>query len=178
MQAESTQLPLWPAEEWRPVVGWEGLYSISSIGRVRRDFSRSTGKAGAIIKPWVGKTGYISVSLYRDAIKTNYYVHALVAAAFIGPRPYRLDIDHIDSVKANNRVENLHYISRSENLIRADIIGPMRRGRRNPNAKLTDDAVRKIRASAEQGKILAVRYGVSSSLISRVKTKSIWEHVT
>lgn len=102
-------------EEWRDVVGYEGEYMVSSLGRVR---SMPGGKRHVkILKQGLsGKPGnqYALVGLRGTDSKA---VHVLVAAAFIGPRPGRLDVCHNNGDRLDNRVENLRYGTRTENAL-------------------------------------------------------------
>lgn len=89
-----------------PVRGFEGRYEVSDVGAV---FSLRTGRA---MKMKLTRRGYASVSL-TDAHGKQYHrsVHALVAEAFIGPRPYGVQVNHIDHDKLNNAAENLEYVT-------------------------------------------------------------------
>jgi hypothetical protein len=103
-------------EEWRDVVGWEGLYYISSFGRVFCA-KQSTHKP-TIIKPYLvrqRKKTYQAVKLNLAPIREQWFVHRLVASAFI-PNPESYDcIDHIDGNELNNHVSNLRWCTRSMN---------------------------------------------------------------
>ena len=106
-------------EEWRDVVGYEGLYMVSNEGRVKslaRVTVRKNGSPlpvkGRVMSPCLNTTGYYVV--YIGYKKTE--VHRLVAPAFLGVREKGKDIDHIDQNKLNNAVSNLRYVSRSENV--------------------------------------------------------------
>ena len=106
-------------EEWRPVVGWEGLYEVSSLGRVRgvtRKDSQGRTVLGKLKGIAPSGTGYPTVSLWRSGKDTTRTVHSLVAESFLGPRPEGFDVAHRDGTRTNNRVSNLRYLSRSENL--------------------------------------------------------------
>jgi hypothetical protein len=110
-------------EEWRPVVGYEGLYEVSSEGRVR-SLDRITGGKrrrrirGQMLTPTPHPDGRrVAVSLCKDGIQRAPAVHRLVAAAFLGPRPVGLDICHGDGNGFNNAVANLRYDTRSANLL-------------------------------------------------------------
>ena len=102
-------------EIWKPVIDFEGIYSISRLGRVRRDKpGRSTHK-GLILKPASIKK-YPYVHLIKGTYHTVKRIHFLVAQAFLGPKPIKTVIDHIDRDKGNNNLENLRYISQSINV--------------------------------------------------------------
>ena len=102
-----------PGEEWRDIDGYEGLYKISSFGRVLsvpRPLSR-----GGIRKFSICNSGYYTVSLCKDGISKTIMVHRLVANAFIpnplGPK----EVNHKDERKTNNNVSNLEWCSREYN---------------------------------------------------------------
>lgn len=106
-------------EEWRDVIGYEGLYQVSNFGRVRSLHKRGGGclvKAkGGIIKPYVVR-GYATVSLRKEGSYKHFQLHRIVATAFI-PNPNELpQVNHIDEVKTNNHVNNLEWCTRSYNI--------------------------------------------------------------
>lgn len=102
-------------EEWRPVVGYEGLYEISSKGRVKSLNYRRTGKE-KILKTFDNSKGYPCVKLFKDGKNKNCRIHRLVAQAFL-ENPYNLpEVNHIDENKQNSCVENLEWCSRSYNV--------------------------------------------------------------
>lgn len=153
---------------WKPVPGFEGKYEASVTGQVR-SLSRyvRAGRGGrgmrsvpaTLLKPGL-TVGYPCVVLGRGNTKM---VHALVAAAFIGPRPAGLDVMHADGSRTNSRCSNLQYGTRSENnkQIFAD-------GRR----KLKPIDVGFIRGQLNKGVsgvALACLFGVSESQISNIR---------
>jgi HNH endonuclease/NUMOD4 motif len=99
-------------ELWRPVVGFEGLYYVSNMGRIM-SFKCSRTK---ILKTPKRKQ-YPIVCLVKDKHKTVLLVHRLVAKAFLDPIENKTEIDHIDRNPSNNRLTNLRYVTRSENAI-------------------------------------------------------------
>ena len=106
-------------ENWIPVAGFEGLYSVSSLGTVRRDRGRtSTGKrwAGGPLKPRYNQDGYAKYTLYR-AGKPHYVLgHRLVCEAFHGPPPEGKPLAlHRNDMPGDNRPENLYWGSLSDN---------------------------------------------------------------
>lgn len=113
-------------EEWRPVVGWETYYEVSSNGRVRSKKEHGTGQA---LRPSTASTGgYEQVTLSVNGQRKSTKVHILVAAAFIGPRPAGLLIRHLDGNNRNNSARNLAYGTKTENFW--DI------ARHNPDSRL------------------------------------------
>jgi hypothetical protein len=92
---------------WRAVVGWEGVYEVSSRGEVR--------SAARVLRGWINGGGYPTVSLCLPGRRQNIGVHILVLEAFIGPRPGGLQACHADDVKTNNAVENLRWDTPSAN---------------------------------------------------------------
>ena len=105
-------------EEWRDIKGYEGLYQISSEGRVKskqRITRNNQTIKEKIRKPKIDKDGYCCVKLWIDGISKEYFIHRLVAQAFI-PNPYNKPcIDHINTDKMDNRVENLRWCTHKEN---------------------------------------------------------------
>lgn len=104
-------------EQWKPVVGFEGLYEISSIGRVMRVGATVSGrKPPYILKPRHSTDGYIQSTLANNGVVKQVTNHRLVAAAFLGyDRPY-LQVNHRNGVRDDNRVENLEWVTIRENL--------------------------------------------------------------
>ena len=109
-------------EEWRDVVGYEGLYQVSNFGRVRsleRKISYGNTqytKRAMNMKVTVGKNLYCRVTLTKDGKQSQVYVHRLVAEAFL-PNPDNLpEVDHIDANPSNNNLSNLHWVSHKENM--------------------------------------------------------------
>ena len=98
-------------EEWRPVKGAEGLYEVSSWGRVK------SLRMGSVMSATDNGHGYKIVGLgTKNGKKQNRYVHRLVADAFLGGIPEGKEINHIDRDRSNNRLENLEVISHKQNI--------------------------------------------------------------
>lgn len=112
------------AERWLPVVGYEGYYEVSSLGRVRSIARviphRRYGEMrwpGGLLKPYKTAKGYLMVCLSRDSKSKMVLTHRLVLAAFVGPCPVGAEGCHNDGNKTNNTVTNLRWDSRSANMM-------------------------------------------------------------
>lgn len=114
-------------EEWKDVVGYEDVYQVSSIGRVRRKEQLverkrqgSYVKSGQEMTPHVTPKGYMRIRLQSNKSGKNWFIHTLVANAFIGSAPSKKhQVNHKDGNKLNNSVDNLEYVTPSQNLIHA-----------------------------------------------------------
>ena len=98
-------------EIFKDIKGYEGLYQVSNLGNVK---SFHTGKE-RILKFKENRDNYLQVGLYKDGKGKNYYVHRLVAEAFIPKIEEKTHIDHIDGNRQNNNVNNLRWCSQKEN---------------------------------------------------------------
>lgn len=115
-------------EIWKDIEGFEGLYQVSNYTRVRtverivQFGNRKRLVKSIILKQTVNKkSGYVSVMLSKEKVQKRCYVHRLVAQAFI-PNPDNLpEIDHINRIKTDNRIENLRWVDRSKQLKNRDL---------------------------------------------------------
>ena len=94
----------------RDVKGYEGLYGITSCGRVYGY------KRKKFLKPGVNKNGYMYVYLSKDNILIKHYIHRLVAEAYIPNSNNLPEVDHIDNDKTHNYVNNLQWITHKDNV--------------------------------------------------------------
>lgn len=106
-------------EQWRPVVGFEGLYEVSDHGSVRGvDRVDSQGRVwrGRVLRQKVHSGGYLCVNLWRNGRGTMRYVHRLVLESFVGPAPdAQSHACHGDGDQHNNKVANLRWGTASDN---------------------------------------------------------------
>lgn len=181
-------------EQWRSVKGYEGLYEVSDLGRVRSldRIIRSNGRVhritGRVLVLCGDKDGYPKIKLSKNGRITMKFVHRLVADAFLPPPPgpvgqatsLHYNVDHINEIPCDNRADNLQWITRHENTcIKPRNRGNLgkARGSRQGSSKLSEDAVLQIRSSSASLGELARRYKVSKQTICKVKLRQSWKHV-
>src|SRR3990167_8656265 len=106
-------------EEWRDVVGYEGLYSVSSLGRVRSNPKMLLGRGGGlrlfpgcVLKGEITNAGYDSVRLSKNGIQSFHTTHRVVAAAFLGPCPAPPEDYQLDCAKLAKRPQNIENADR------------------------------------------------------------------
>ncbi|MBA3655649.1 MAG: HNH endonuclease [Actinobacteria bacterium] len=167
-------------EEWRGIPGYEGTYSVSSRGRVRRDAGGRGAQRGRILRPLpTTEARYASVNLSQGGVTRMLAIHQLVAAAFLGPCPPGMEVDHQDTDTWNNAAANLEYVTPAENVARQYRMGLGAVGAQCGSAKLNERAVREIRALA--GIVpqteLARRFGVTPQTICDVLAARSWRHL-
>lgn len=176
------------AEIWKTIPGFEGMYEVSSLGNVRsldRIVRGNHGgvqvKRGRILKQEIAWTGYHSVVLWRDKAGRKEMVHRLVLSVFAGPPSIGQDCDHINFNRSDNRLENLRWLSRKENVRHSARAGRLKSGERHHNSKLTEEAVRDIRRRrvlGEKQTSIAKDYGVHQTTISEIDCGHYWNHVS
>ena len=180
-------------EKWMPVVGYEGLYEVSSWGRVKRLARTVTRSSGThprsfqeqILRPVTTADGYLRVGLRLNGAKRRIWsVHALVAAAFLGPRPDGLIVLHGSKGPLDNRPENLSYGTHKANNGPDKLRdGTILRGDRNHKTKLTAEQVveaRRLVAAGPRGtqNQLAREWGVTKKALSNAVRGISWAWVT
>ena len=102
-------------EEWRDIPGYFGLYQVSNFGRVKSLVGTHRESRERILKPYKTKYGYLRVRLCKDGKVKQFYVHRLVAEAFI-PNPDNLpQVNHKNENKTDNKVENLEWCTAKYN---------------------------------------------------------------
>lgn len=99
-------------EEWRDIVGYEGIYQVSNIGRVKR-VKVGKGKPYRILQPMINKNYYLVLKLCSKQT----FIHRLVAQAFIPNPENKHEVDHIDGNRQNNYVNNLRWVTHRENCL-------------------------------------------------------------
>lgn len=164
-------------ENWLPVPGYEETYEVSDVGRVRRIKECGTGRrAGPIprsLNPHFDRDGYKRIELRSNCKGRILLVHRLVLAAFVGPCPDGLQVNHKNGVRDDNRIQNLEYVTPSENNRHSYRILK----KKHWKAKLTEEQAASIRRLLAEGHAigaLSSRFVVSRSTISLIKLGKIW----
>lgn len=155
---------------WAPVRGYEGLYSVSDDGRIRRDGPNKGARVGRILRPYRRSDGYIAVVLSKAATQKTHLIHRLLCEAFYGPRP-GLQPNHKDGDKANNTLVNLEWASASENIRHAYATGLIHvpSGESHALTTISDATVAAIRESVGSSRQIAARFGIHHGTVWKIR---------
>lgn len=168
-------------EVWKSVVGYEGLYDVSSCGVVRACHPRyQTIPYGTSKSVHRTKKGYHKVALYKNGTKKTLSLHRIVLTAFKGPRPEGKECRHLDGCKDNNRLDNLAWGTNAENTQDKIKHGTANTGEACGWSKLTEDNVKLIRvlhASGQSKKSLGRMFSVTPTAIFNICTGRSWKNV-
>lgn len=154
-------------------------YEVSDAGRVRRVSSARGATSGAVLKAY-DSNGYLKVTLTAGNRKRKVSVHRLVLESFVGRPNEKMDCCHFNGVRTDNRLENLRWASRAENMSDAKRHGTAAIGEKNGHAILKREDVVTIRqlrsAGAKVGEI-AKLFSVTHQAISDICRYRNWRHV-
>lgn len=160
----------------KEIKGYEDRYTISNLGLVR---SLLTGK---LLNPGITKFGYKRVNLRnKDGKSKSYFVHRLVAMNFIpNPNNYH-EVNHIDCDRLNNRIDNLEWVSKEQNILHSFKYGSKtNKGIKNPNSKLTLEDINAIKSLYKikrfSNVFISKLFGVCSSSIDNIINEITWSN--
>ncbi|EGJ5878848.1 endodeoxyribonuclease [Salmonella enterica] len=168
------------SETAKDIAGYEGKYSVTTDGRV---YSHSRVDAcgrlqkGRWLKPVNHSDGYLYVNLRDKGTLKKHYIHRVVAAAFIDNPNSLPQVNHINGIKSDNRVDNLEWVTPSQNMLHAHESGLQVaiKGEGHYRAKLTTEQVSEIRSCKSMSRSdMARKYGVDPSQISNIINNKRW----
>lgn len=168
-------------EVWKEVKGFEGLYWVSNTGRIKT--KKRQGSQGGILKNTPTNTGYEMMRFQNR--KENKFeaelIHRVVANAFIPNPENKPQVNHINSIRTDNRVENLEWCTNLENVRHSQSVGRFNHsGEENNSSKLTEKEVVEIRLLAAKkikDQLIANAYGVCREQIGTIRRRQQWNHV-
>lgn len=166
-------------EIWKDIKGYEGLYQVSNLGRVKSldTIDRLHRKHKSNIKHQCNNgNGYLIVNLKHNGKQKNHLVHRIVATTFLENPDNKREVNHKDGNKQNNCVDNLEFVTRSENIKHAFKMGLNKnlKGVNHPKFKLTIEQVKFIKEHAKpydseySFEILGRRFNISSTVVKKI----------
>ena len=163
-------------EIWKPVPSFPG-YEASNFGKIRNEKSKRN------LKSSLKKTGYLAISLQKEGYGNSgksESAHRIVTSAFLGECPKGFQVNHKDGNKVNNTIENLEYLSASENAFHAVRLGLRASGSKHWKSKLDEFDILIIRdlhiAGFTHVKIAKI-FNVTPTSICRIIRGRSWKHV-
>ena len=168
-------------EEWRDIFGWEGLYEISNLGRLK-SLKRLFVPKDRILKTCVDRDGYLFAGLFRNGKRLSCAkVHRLVLEAFVGQRPSGFECRHKDGDKTNNRLSNVEWSTHIVNERDKYNHGTTMTGSKNGYSKLQEADVIEIRKLWGTGNFtqwaLAHKFNVGQFCVWSIIHRKTWKHV-
>lgn len=154
-------------EQWRDIPNYEGLYQESTFGRTKSLKRKET----RIMKPTLGRSGYLQVQLSKYGKTKHHSIHRLVSQTFIPNPSNKPQVNHKDGHPLNCHISNLEWVTNSENQQHAITMGIKSSGEDHTNAKLTNAQAYFIRNNPGSLSLaqLADMFGVQQSTIERVQ---------
>ena len=185
-------------ETWKSIVGFKGIYEVSSRGRVRSLYRKVPQRnrwgnihfktiKESILSQRIEKNGYKRIMLYSGDMTNgaSFSVHRLVALSFVdGESVERNEVNHIDCNKSNNDFKNLEWVTTRENISHAIKNGLMinNRGERSHYSKISKDVVMEIAKELivgnQSNNAISKRFNLSRSAIDRINNGKAWFDLT
>jgi hypothetical protein len=171
-----------PNELWKEIPQTNGRYQASSLGRIATMNYKNSHQI-RIMKPAKDANGYYRTMIIINGKLSTIKVHRIVAQAFIQNPLNKLEVNHINNNRDDNRISNLEWVTRRENLdhMLNQNRQSLNNGSKNGMAKLTEIQVLAIRQEYKpyvvQKQELAKKYNVSISLIKDIVGNRTWRHL-
>jgi hypothetical protein len=171
-------------ENWKPIPGFEGLYSASDFGRIRSEgrIVPRIGRGTLTIASKIIKTpptkGYPRFNASINSIPQQIFVHQAVLLAFVGKPESGQEVRHKNGDRSDARLCNLEYGTRAENISDAKKHGTFPLHERRPGAKITRDTAKIIAESEASADELAAKFGVKRGTIQQIRRGETWAEFT
>lgn len=177
------------AETWSPVIDFEGLYEVSSLGRIKsickvikrvyRGTQSNYVNSEKVLKPWPATNGYLCISLRKNGKTFVFRLHRIVAESFMGRCPKDMEVCHNNGIRNDTSLKNLRFDTRSNN--HRDKINHQtdNRGHRHPLSRLSESDVKKIISlkCAKTKTEIAREFNVTVGHISEIHRGKKWGHI-
>ena len=165
-------------ERWEWIPGYEGRYFISNYGNVVAAGGMRGSEPYKPMRQNLCSSGYPKVVLRDGGSSKNVMVHRIVAMVFVPNPANKPQVNHIDGNKLNNVYTNLEWVTQSENNLHAiNVLGRHGHGVERP-VKINSDIAREIYLSDLSNIELARMYGISDTMVSRIKNGKAWRSVS
>jgi predicted XRE-type DNA-binding protein len=173
-------------EIWRDIEGYEGLYQVSNLGRVksldRYRYDNGQFTKGGVLRYSLNHGGYAGVNLCKNGKRIRHTIHKLVATTFIRPSKKGEQINHKNGNKLKNEADNLEWVTSKENhKHRVNVLGKGR-GESNGESVLTAEEVKEIKYLLDEGSLyqrqIADIYGVHRSTITCINRGKNWGYLS
>lgn len=177
-------------EQWKDIDGYEGIYAVSNLGRVKSldrivvyiDGRQHTYKEKILVQAISKVNGAYYVHLYKNQSRKNMIVHRLVAKAFILNPENKAEVNHIDGNRSNNTVENLEWSTKIENMHHAFRTGLINNTGTNHGVNVySDEKILHVKELLQEGKLtqkqIAEVTGVKKGTVEQVAQGKTWKHL-
>ncbi len=166
-------------EVWKDIINYQGYYLINNIGTVKRcdrvvsvrnGFKRLS--KGRLMKPYKGKDGYMYYLLTVNKVSKHFALHRLLAIHFIDNPQNKREVNHKDTNRLNNNLDNLEWATPKENIQHSIRMGTNKQclpGINNPAAKLTERQVLEIRVAYGSNAEIAKNFSISRRCVGFIK---------
>lgn len=189
LASDNTLVGFFIMEIWKNIKDYEGMYQVSNLGNVK-SLSRKLRVhhnsmrllRERILKCGILRQGYKAAALWENQKVKLCTIHRLVGIAFIPNPKNKPCINHKNGIKTDNRVENLEWVTYSENMIHALKHNLIKKGEEKCNTQLTNKNALIIKLLYKEGiytqKQIGLKYNISQHTVSRIVNKKSWKHIT